>query len=425
MQARTSRQARASAGRCRAAPLIYLHSCRVPRAPAPPSCRSPSSCSTPTAAPGAARCARPTAWCRRPCSCRSARRAPSRRSRTRNSRRPAPQIILGNTYHLHLRPGDALDRAARRPAPVHRVDAPHPHRQRRLPGVQPERPADAHGGGRHVPLAPRRQPARAVARACRRHPGAARLRHRDDVRRVPLVPGDTLRRRRLHGAHAAVGAPRARPVPRVRERRRRATSTVTNSGQAQFGIVQGSVFPDLRERSADGTLEIGFEAYAIGGLSVGEPVELMYDITRGRVRPAAGGPPALPDGHRHAARPGRVRGARHRHVRLRDADAERAERPALHAHAASSTSRTRRWAEDDRPPDEACPCYTCRTCSRAYLRHSVHGRRDDRSHPEYTSTMSSFTLTPCGRSGRLLNSVASTYSDKSFIRPGPADRHDS
>ena len=76
---------------------------------------------------------------------------------------------------------------------------------------------------------------------------------------------------------------------------------VTNTGQAQFGIVQGSVYPDLRERSVEGTLAIGFEAYAIGGLSVGEPVDLMYGITRGRVRPAAGGPPAVPDGHWHAA----------------------------------------------------------------------------------------------------------------------------
>jgi queuine tRNA-ribosyltransferase len=53
---------------------------------------------------------------------------------------------------------------------------------------------------------------------------------------------------------------------------------VTNAGQAQFGIVQGSVFPDLREASARRTVDIGFEAYAIGGLSVGEPVEVMYDI---------------------------------------------------------------------------------------------------------------------------------------------------
>ena len=40
-----------------------------------------------------------------------------------------------------------------------------------------------------------------------------------------------------------------------------------------------------------------------------------------------------------------------------------------------------RYAEDDRPPDPACGCYTCRTCSRAYLRHLFHGRRDQRVHP--------------------------------------------
>src|SRR5262249_38595437 len=56
------------------------------------------------------------------------------------------------------------------------------------------------------------------------------------------------------------------------------TPAVTNPGQAQFGIVQGSVFPDLRQESAERTVAIGFEAYAIGGLSVGEPVDVMYDI---------------------------------------------------------------------------------------------------------------------------------------------------
>src|SRR6185295_11894584 len=54
--------------------------------------------------------------------------------------------------------------------------------------------------------------------------------------------------------------------------------TVTNASQAQFGIVQGSVFPALREESACRTVEVGFEAYAIGGLSVGEPIGVMYDM---------------------------------------------------------------------------------------------------------------------------------------------------
>ena len=55
--------------------------------------------------------------------------------------------------------------------------------------------------------------------------------------------------------------------------------TVSNPGQAQFGIVQGGVFQDLRDASADATVAVGFEGYAIGGLSVGEPVDLMYQVT--------------------------------------------------------------------------------------------------------------------------------------------------
>jgi queuine tRNA-ribosyltransferase len=53
---------------------------------------------------------------------------------------------------------------------------------------------------------------------------------------------------------------------------------VTTPGQAQFGIVQGGVQRELRETSAEGTVAVGFEGYAIGGLSVGEPVDVMYDV---------------------------------------------------------------------------------------------------------------------------------------------------
>src|SRR5207245_3722378 len=54
--------------------------------------------------------------------------------------------------------------------------------------------------------------------------------------------------------------------------------SVINPAQAQFGIVQGSVYPELRDESARVTVAIGFEAYAIGGLSVGEPVDVMHAI---------------------------------------------------------------------------------------------------------------------------------------------------
>src|SRR5688500_12427094 len=53
---------------------------------------------------------------------------------------------------------------------------------------------------------------------------------------------------------------------------------VSNPDQAQFGIVQGGLFEDLRIESARRTMEIGFEGYALGGLSVGEPIDDMYRI---------------------------------------------------------------------------------------------------------------------------------------------------
>ena len=56
---------------------------------------------------------------------------------------------------------------------------------------------------------------------------------------------------------------------------------VTNRRQAQFGIVQGGVFPDLRARSVEETLSVGFDGYAIGGLSVGEPAGVMCDVAAG------------------------------------------------------------------------------------------------------------------------------------------------
>jgi queuine tRNA-ribosyltransferase len=57
--------------------------------------------------------------------------------------------------------------------------------------------------------------------------------------------------------------------------------------QAQFGIVQGGTFKDLRDRSVAGTLAVGFDAYALGGLSVGEPSDLMYRPIWWRPWPAA------------------------------------------------------------------------------------------------------------------------------------------
>ena len=106
-------------------------------------------------------------------------------------------------------------------------------------------------------------------------------------------------------------------------------------GQVQFGIIQGGTYKDLRDECVAGTVAVGFEAYAIGGLSVGEPVDVMYDIVGHTAAQLPGGPSAVPDGHRHAGRPLRKRGPGHRPLRLRAADAERPERPVVHAPGAA------------------------------------------------------------------------------------------
>ena len=109
----------------------------------------------------------------------------------------------------------------------------------------------------------------------------------------------------------------------------------TNPGQAQFGIIQGGTFPDLRRRSVDETVAIGFEAYAIGGLSVGEPVSEMYDVTE-QTAPLL--PPDRPRYLMGVGTPRRSRRecrARYRHVRLRPAHAQCAERTAFYEYRPS------------------------------------------------------------------------------------------
>ena len=143
---------------------------------------------------------------------------------------------------------------------------------------------------------------------------------------------------------------------------------VTNPGQAQFGIVQGSVFPGLREESARRTVEIGFDAYAIGGLSVGEPNEVMYEIV-GRTTPCM--PADRPRYLMGAGTPLDLVEAVARGVDLFDCvlPTRNARNGQLFTSEGRINIRNARYADDDRPPDPACECYTCRTCSRAYLRH--------------------------------------------------------
>ena len=154
----------------------------------------------------------------------------------------------------------------------------------------------------------------------------------------------------------------------VRDRPDACEGGVTNPGQAQFGIVQGSVYARLRERSARETVALGFEGYAIGGLSVGEPVDVMYDVVAGttatlpddRVRYLMG--TGMPDDLVESVARG---------VDLFDCvlPTRNARNGQLLTSAGPLSIKQARYAEDARPPDPDCECYTCRRFSRAYLRY--------------------------------------------------------
>ena len=143
---------------------------------------------------------------------------------------------------------------------------------------------------------------------------------------------------------------------------------VSNRGQAQFGIVQGGVYPGLREESARQTVDIGFEAYAIGGLSVGEPADVMYDMVA-RATPFL--PVERPRYLMGTGTPADLVESVARGVDLFDCvlPTRNARNGQLFTSEGRLNIKNARYADDQRPPDPACSCYTCATCSRAYLRH--------------------------------------------------------
>jgi queuine tRNA-ribosyltransferase len=143
---------------------------------------------------------------------------------------------------------------------------------------------------------------------------------------------------------------------------------VTNPGQAQFGIVQGGVFPDLRDESAAATVDIGFEGYAIGGLSVGEPPDVMYDVVS---RTAPRLPEDRPRYLMGVGTPSDIVEAVARGIDLFDCvlPTRNARNGQLFTSSGRLNITNARFAEDDGPVDPSCGCYTCRHFSRAYLRH--------------------------------------------------------
>jgi queuine tRNA-ribosyltransferase len=285
------------------------------------------------------------------------------------------EIILGNTYHLFLRPGDEL---------IARRGGLHTFIGWNAPILTDS------GGFQIFSLAERR---------VIREDGAEFRSHLDGSRHV-LTPERAVDIQARLGSDIAMVLDECLPYPASREdaaqsmqrsvrwarrcrdrfgelRARRshpegasddAGVQVSNPGQAQFGIVQGGVFQDLRDESADHTVAIGFEGYAIGGLSVGEPIDVMYQVTEETARRLPAGRPRYLMG---AGTPEDLVECVARGIDMFDCvmPTRNARNGQLFTSEGRVNIKNARYAEDDRPLDSACDCYTCRHHSRAYLRH--------------------------------------------------------
>ncbi len=142
----------------------------------------------------------------------------------------------------------------------------------------------------------------------------------------------------------------------------------TASGQALFGIVQGGVFPELREESARVISAIPFDGYAVGGLAVGENKEQMYRFT-GQV--TEGLPQDKPRYLMGVGSPEDLVEGVHRGIDMFDCalPTRVARNGSLFTPEGRVDVTKSRYAEQQGPLDETCDCYTCQNYSAAYLRH--------------------------------------------------------
>jgi queuine tRNA-ribosyltransferase len=288
-------------------------------------------------------------------------------TRHRELEEAGAEIILANTYHLVLRPGDEL--VARRGG-LHRF-------------IGWERPILTDSGGFQVySLAQRRVIT---------EEGADFQSHLDGARHL-LTPEQVADIQTRLGSDVAMVLDECLALPATRDEaavamsrsvrwaarsRRRFLALqasevrevqATNPGQAQFGIVQGGVFQDLRDESAEAMVAIGFEGYAIGGLSVGEPIEQMYTVAADTTRRL---PQERPRYLMGVGTPEDLVECVARGIDMFDCvlPTRNARNGQLFTSEGRINIKNAKYAEDDGPLDPQCGCYTCRHHSRAYLRH--------------------------------------------------------
>ena len=265
------------------------------------------------------------------------------------------EIILGNTYHLFLRPGMEIMELA---GGLHRF-------------CSWKRSILTDSGGFQV---------FSLATLRKMTPDGVKFASHIDGTRFFLGPRESMRIQRTLDSDIVMAFDECTPYPATFEQAEKSLAITTrwermsreqplNDGQIRFGIVQGSVYPELRRRAAESIVEIGFDGYAIGGVSVGESEpEMMVAIDAAA--------PLLPEqAPRYLMGVGTPRQIVESAAGGVDMfDCVMPTRLGRHGSAFVGNGQTipvkaGRYAKDFSPLDGNCGCYTCRNFTRAYLRH--------------------------------------------------------
>ena len=267
------------------------------------------------------------------------------------------QIVLGNTYHLMLRPGaERIDRLGGL------------HRFMNWPG-----PILTDSGGFQV---------MSLSQLRKISEDGVVFQSHIDGARIDLTPERSIEIQRLLDADIAMAFDECVAYPaeekavadsmrlsmRWAERSRAAFRE--RDGYGLFGINQGGVYPELRAESAAALARIGFDGYAVGGLAVGEEQDVMFATLDATV-------PLLPADRPHylmgVGKPADIVGAVGRGIDMFDCVMPTRSGRTGQAFTRRGTVNLRnaRHADDPRPLDRACLCPTCGQYSRAYLHHLV------------------------------------------------------
>ena len=264
------------------------------------------------------------------------------------------QIILGNTFHLMLRPGLDIIRAHQG---LHRF-------------IHWEKPVLTDSGGFQV---------WSLGKMRKISEEGVRFRAPIDGSEVFLGPETSIDVQHTLGSDIIMIFDECTPYPASEEEAAtsmrlslrwadRCKTRHADHPSALFGIVQGGMFPELREESFTGLKNIGFDGYAIGGLSVGEPTDEMLKVIDG-LNPSM--PVDKPRYLMGVGKPEDIVEAVLRGIDMFDCvmPTRNARNGWLFTEHGDVKIRNARYANDTSPIDKDCSCYTCRYYSRSYIRH--------------------------------------------------------